>query len=104
MSITLATRIGNTLVGAVNPSAPAATVVQQAGKRGSRLVAMLFDAPRRFLARLDRRQRERDALLRYLISEGGDRQNGRRIVERAALMTGRADLLLPSYFVNADRR
>lgn len=104
MSLNFAASLGNTFVGAFGPSRP--TVAPALPRLGlvRRVARTLFQLPARFLAALERRQKERDALLRYAMSEGRELGLGRRHVERAVLLTGRADMLFPSYFVNADRR
>lgn len=82
------------------PSSPARPVEGFAG----RLARVLFHLPARLLARLERNQRERDALVRYAMAEGRQPGLGRSQIDRAVLLSGRADILFPSYFVNADRR
>jgi hypothetical protein len=106
MSLDFAARLGNTFVGAFGPSRRtlAADPALPHGGLARRAVLALFRLPARFVAALDRRQRERDALLRYAMAEGRGLGLGRQHVERAVLLTGRADMLFPSYFVNADRR
>jgi hypothetical protein len=106
MTIDLATRLGNTFISAVTPPMPAmpyTATVRQSGL-WRRLARAVFQAPGRVMAHLERRQAERDALLRYAMSEGRELGLGRSEVERAVLLTGRADMLFPSYFVNAHRR
>ncbi len=109
MTTDLATRLGNTLIGAVARTAdPRAadlaprTTAQPGFWR--QLGGAVFHAPGRFIAGLARRQAERDALIRYAQAEGRELGVGRREIERAVLLTGRADSLFPSYFVNAHRR
>lgn len=106
MTTALATRLGNTFIGAVTQPASAARRAAVVGRPSiwRKLGQALFNAPARFAAHLERRQAERDALIRYAMTEGKALGLGRNEVERAVLLTGRADILLPSYFVNAHRR
>ena len=106
MTTDLAIRLGNTFIGAVTP--PAAATPRAGVVRGPgfwrKLAHAVFQAPGRIMATLNRRQAERDALIRYMMSEGQGLGIGRGEIERAVLLTGRADMLFPSYFVNARRR
>ena len=106
MTTDIATRLGNTLMGAVIQPASAARIVTAAPRTGfwHKLAVALFQAPSRFMAHLQRRQAERDALIRYAMTEGKELGLGRNEIERAVLLTGRADMLFPSYFINAQRR
>ncbi|MEZ5865511.1 MAG: hypothetical protein R3D25_16125 [Geminicoccaceae bacterium] len=106
MSLNFAAQLGNTFVGAFGPSRPTLALAPALPREGlaRRAARALFQLPARLLAGLERRQRERDALVRYAMAEGRELGLGRRRVERAVLLTGRADMLFPSYFVNADRR
>ncbi len=104
MSIALATRLGDTFVGAVNRQPVAAVAAAPRSGLWRKLATAVFHAPSRVVAYLDRRQAERDALLRYAMTEGKELGIGRGEIERAVLLTGRADMLFPSYFVNAHRR
>lgn len=106
MSFDLAAHLGNTFVGAFGPSRPTLAGAPALPRDGlvRRAALAFFHLPARFLAALDRRQRERDALVRYAMAEGQVRGLGRCNIERAVLLTWRADMLFPSYFVNADRR
>lgn len=106
MTTDIATRLGNTLMGAVSQPA---TAVRRLGATTQpsiwrKLGQAVFTAPARFVAHLQRRQAERDALIRYAMTEGKHLGLGRSEIERAVLLTGRADMLFPSYFVNAQRR
>jgi hypothetical protein len=106
MTTDLAIRLGNTFIGAVTQPAAATPhpgVVQGPGF-WRKLARAVFQAPGRIMATLNRRQAERDALIRYMMSEGKQIGIGRGEIERAVLLTGRADMLFPSYFVNAQRR
>lgn len=106
MSTDIASRLGSTLIGAVTPSPANARFVAR-DERPSvarRLLTALFLMPGRFVAWLERRQAARDALVRYAMSERKKHGLGRSEIERAVLLTGRADMLFPSYFINADRR
>lgn len=106
MTTDLANRLGNTFIGAVAPPAGAGrlgAVVQQPS-RWHRLARAVFAAPGRLLARIARRQAARDALIRYAMCEGRELGLGRIEIERAVLLSGRADTMLPSYFINAHRR
>ena len=104
MSTNLATRLGNTFIGAVAGTAAAAP--RSAAQRGfwRKLGHAVFHAPARFMAELARRQAERDAVIRYAMTESRELGLGRNEIERAVLLTGRADMLFPSYYVNAHRR
>jgi len=106
MTIAIATRLGNTFISAVTQ--PAQTVRRSdAASRPSiwhKLGLAVFHAPGRLVAWAQRRQAERDALIRYAMNEGKELGLGRNEIERAVLLTGRADMLFPSYFVNAQRR
>jgi hypothetical protein len=106
MTIDLATRLGNTFISAVTPPVPAVRLVSTVRQPGlwRKLAHAVFQAPGRFMAGLARRQAERDALIRYAMAEGRKQGVGRNDIERAVLLTGRADMLFPSYFVNAQRR
>jgi hypothetical protein len=106
MTIDLAARLGNTFISAVTPPVPAMPLTATVRQPGlwRRLARAVFQAPGRFMARLARRQAERDALIRYAMAEGRQQGIGRNEIERAVLLTGRADMLFPSYFVNAQRR
>ncbi len=106
MTTDIATRLGTTLIGAIAPAQTSTRLVATAAERpgvAKRLLTTLFGMPVRFVAWLERRQAARDALVRYAMSEG-KLGVGRNEIERAVLLTGRADMLFPSYFVNADRR
>ena len=106
MTTDIATRLGNTLLGAViqpTSTVRAATAAAQPGF-WQKLGVAIFHAPSHLMAYLQRRQAERDALIRYAMTEGRELGLGRNEVERAVLLTGRADMLFPSYFVNAQRR
>lgn len=105
MSTDIATRLGNTFISAVTQPASSRVVVA-ATEPGlwRRLAQAVFTGPSRLLAGAARRQAERDALIRYAMAEGRELGLGRNELERAVLLTGRADMLLPSYFVNAQRR
>ena len=104
MSTDLATRLGNTFIGAVTGTAAAAP--RRAAQPGfwRKLGHTVFHAPAQVMAGLARRQTERDALIRYAMTEGRELGLGRSEIERAVLLTGRADMLFPSYYVNAHRR
>jgi hypothetical protein len=106
MTTDIATRLGNTLMGAVIQPTSAARIATAAPRAGfwHKLGVAVFQAPSRFMAHLQRRQAERDALIRYAMTEGKDLGLGRSEIERAVLLTGRADMLFPSYFINAQRR
>jgi len=106
MTTDLAFRLGNTFIGAVTPSAGTRRVTAAVGQpsRWRRIGRAVFAAPARFLAHLERRQAARDALIRYAMAEGRELGLARNEIERALLLTGRADTLLPSYYVNAHRR
>jgi hypothetical protein len=106
MTTDIATRLGNTLMGAFVQPIPAgrATAAGRAPSVWQKLGRAVFTAPARFVAHLQRRQAERDALIRYAMTEGKELGLGRSEIERAVLLTGRADMLFPSYFVNAQRR
>ncbi len=106
MTTDIATRLGNTLMGAVIQPASTARVAVSAPRKGfwHKFGLAVFQAPNRFMAHLQRRQAERDALIRYAMTEGKQLGLGRNEIERAVLLTGRADMLFPSYFVNAQRR
>ncbi|MEZ5860600.1 MAG: hypothetical protein R3D28_16755 [Geminicoccaceae bacterium] len=105
MSLNFAAQLGNTFVGAFGPSRPTLALVPALPREGlAPRGARALPAAGPPLAGLERRQRERDALVRYAMAEGRELGLGRRRVERAVLLTGRADMLFPSYFVNADRR
>ena len=106
MTTDLAIRLGNTFIGAV--TRPAAALPRTGAVKAPgfwrKLGRAVFQAPGQIMATLNRRQSERDALIRYMVSEGKHLGIGRGEVERAVLLTGRADMLFPSYFVNAQRR
>ncbi len=106
MTTDIATRLGNTLMGAVIQPTTAAPYADVAPEPSlwRKLGRLAFNAPARFVAHLQRRQAERDALIRYAMAEGKELGLGRGEIERAVLLTGRADMLFPSYFVNAQRR
>jgi hypothetical protein len=106
MTTDLAIRLGNTFIGAVTRPVPATPHYAAVPTPGfwRKLGRAAFQAPGRIMASLNRRQAERDALIRYAMSEGKHLGIGRGEVERAVLLTGRADMLFPSYFVNAQRR
>lgn len=106
MTTDIASRLGSTLIGAVNQSPANARFVAQDGRPSvaRRLLTALFLLPGRFIARLERQQAARDALVRYAMSERKKHGLGNSEIERAVLLTGRADMLFPSYFINADRR
>lgn len=106
MTTDLALRLGNTFIGAVTSPAAPVGFTRTADQPGfwRKLGSALFRAPARILAALDRRQAERDALIRYTMTEFSRNGRSRSEIERAVLLTGRADMLFPSYFVNAQRR
>ena len=106
MTIDIADRIGTTLIGAaaLSPANARFAAHVERPSVGRRLLESLFETPGRLVAWLNRRQAARDALIRYAMSEGRKHGLGRSEIERAVLLTGRADLLFPSYFINADRR
>jgi hypothetical protein len=106
MTTDIATRLGNTLMGAVVQPLPTVRVTAAAAQPGfwHKLGRAVFTAPGHFMAHLQRRQAERDALIRYAMTEGKELGLGRSEIERAVLLTGRADMLFPSYFINAQRR
>jgi hypothetical protein len=101
MTTDIAIRLGNTFISAVSRQPAAATPARPSHAR--RLAQAIFRAPGRLVAWLERRQAARDALVRYAMNEGREGP-GRNEIERAVLLTGRADMLFPSYFVNAHRR
>jgi|GEM_PF-3147120 len=103
MTTDLALRLGNTFITAVTRQ-PAASAAATTPSIWRRLGAAAFSAPSRLLARAQRRQAERDALIRYAMTEGRELGLGRSEIERAVLLTGRADMLFPSYYANAHRR
>ena len=106
MTTDIASRLGSTLIGAVAQS-PANARFVAGDERSSatrRLLTALFLMPGRLMGWLERRQAARDALVRYAMSERRKHGLGRSEIERAVLLTGRADMLFPSYFINADRR
>lgn len=106
MTIDLALRLGNTFIEAIAPSTGAGRLVAAVGQpsRWRRIGRTVFAAPACFLAGLARRQAERDALIRYAMTEGRKLGLACNELERAVLLTGRADMLLPSYYINAHRR
>jgi hypothetical protein len=106
MTTDIATRLGNTLMGAFVPPTTYGRYTNVASEPSlwRKLGRAIFNAPAGFVAQLQRRQAERDALIRYAMSEGRELGLGRSEIERAVLLTGRADMLFPSYFVNAQRR
>jgi hypothetical protein len=106
MTTDIASRLGATLIGAVVQSPANARFVARDGRPSvaRRLLKSLFETPGHLIAWLNRRQAARDALVRYAMSEGMKTGLGRSEIERAVLLTGRADMLFPSYFINADRR
>lgn len=106
MTTDIASRLGATLIGAVTQSPATARFVAR-DERSSiarHLLTAVFEMPGQLVAWLNRRQAARDALVRYAMSERKKHGLGRSEIERAVLLTGRADMLFPSYFVNADRR
>jgi len=106
MTTDIATRLGNTLMGViVQPTTIArSTHADTRPAMWQKLAQAVFAAPGRLVAWAQRRQAERDALVRYAMNEGKELGLGRNEIERAVLLTGRADMLFPSYFVNAQRR
>lgn len=106
MTTDLACRLGNTLISAVTQPASAVSASHRATTPSvwRTRTAAVFSAPARFVAHLQRRQAERDALIRYAMNEGKELGLGRNDIERAVILTGRADLLFPSYYANAHRR
>ncbi len=106
MTTAIATRLGNTFIGAVTQPARPARRSDVATQRSiwRKLGLALFHAPGRLAAWAQQRQAERDALIRYAMNEGRELGLGRSEIERAVLLTGRADLLFPSYWVTAHRR
>ena len=103
MTTDLAIRLGNTFIGAVSGTAAPAPRTAEPGLL-RKFAHAVFQAPARFVAELARRQAERDALIRYVMTEHRELGLGRSEVERAVLLTGRADMLFPSYYENAHRR
>ena len=96
MSTDIARLLGNTLMSAVTqPAAAPRRAKQHAAGPWRRLATALFDAPRRLLARIERRRAERDALIRYATSEGRHLEIGRAPLDRALLLAGRVDPLFP---------
>lgn len=103
MSIDLANLVGNTLLSAATGAAPRQPSAVERPGFWRALGAALFKAPARFIEHLERRQAARDAAIRHAIAEGKGFGLVNNEMERAILLTGRADMLLSSHFVSHNR-